>query len=67
MVDNDIRNVPPIIMDLGVDEAIKAWHEVALNADRYRLNAYVKEQPGAVSMSAWKVATQFASTRSAAA
>jgi hypothetical protein len=67
MVDNDIRNVPPIIMDLGVDEAIKAWHEVAMNADRYRLNAYVKDQPGAVSMSAWKVATQFASTRSAAA
>ena len=67
LIDNDIRNVPPIIMDLGVDEAIKAWHKVALNADAYRVNAYVKQEPGAQSMAAWKVATQFSSSRLVAA
>ena len=61
MIDDDIRNVPPIIMGLGVDEAITAWHQVALNADAYRLNAYIKEQPGRCSMAAWKLANQFSS------
>jgi hypothetical protein len=63
LVDDDIRNVPPIIMDLGIDEAIKAWHQVALRADAYRVNAYVKEQPGRYSMAAWKVANQVSSAR----
>lgn len=43
LIDTDIRKVPPIIMNLGVDEAIKAWHNVALAANAYRLNAYIKE------------------------
>lgn len=67
MVDDDIRNVPPIIMDLGVDQAVRAWHNVALLADKYRLSAYVTEQPGVVSMSAWKLANQFSSSRLASA
>lgn len=67
LIDDDIRNVPPIIMGLGVDEAVKSWHNVALNADTYRTNAYVREEPGALSMHAWKVATQFASSRTVAA
>ncbi|MEO6700793.1 MAG: alpha-xenorhabdolysin family binary toxin subunit A [Jatrophihabitantaceae bacterium] len=68
MIDNDIRNVPPIIMSLGVDEAITAWHNVALAADNYRVNAYVTQQGGAAqSMAAWQVATQFASARRVAA
>jgi hemolytic enterotoxin HBL len=66
LIDNDIRDVPPIIMDLGVDEAIRAWHSVALNADAYRVNAYVTEQPGTRSMAAWLVENQFASARAAA-
>lgn len=67
LIDKDIRNVPPIIMSLGVDEAVKAWHNVALNADAYRVNAYVKQEPGVHSMAAWKVATQFAPIRTLAA
>jgi hemolytic enterotoxin HBL len=63
MVDDDIRNVPPIIMDLGVDQAVKAWYNVAILADKYRLSAYVQEQPGVVSMSAWKIANQVSSSR----
>ncbi|WP_025739024.1 alpha-xenorhabdolysin family binary toxin subunit A [Salinivibrio socompensis] len=43
LIDTDIRQVPPIIMNLGVDEAIKAWHNVALAANAYRLNAYIQE------------------------
>jgi hypothetical protein len=67
LIDNDIRSVPPIIMNLGVDEAVKAWHNVALNADVYRVNAYVKQDPGALSMQAWKVAKQYAPARIVAA
>jgi len=63
LVDDDIRNVPPIIMDLGIDEAIKAWHQVAQRADAYRVNAYIKEQPGRYSMAAWKLGNQVSSAR----
>lgn len=67
LIDADIREVPPIIMGLGVDEATKAWHNVSLAANTYRLNAYVSDAGGpAGSMAAWKVATQFASSASAA-
>lgn len=60
MIDTNIRDVPPIIMGLGVDVAVKAWHNVALNADAYRHNAYVKESgPPTLTMLGWKVATQF--------
>jgi hypothetical protein len=62
LIDADIRQVPPIIMSLGVDEAVKSWHNVALNADAFRVNAYVKESGGpATSMLAWKVANQLSS------
>lgn len=67
LIDTDIRQVPPIIMNLGVDEAVRAWHNVALNADAYRVNAYVKQAPGVASMEAWQVANQFTSTRALAA
>lgn len=67
LIDTDIRSVPPIIMNLGVDEAVKAWHNVALNADAYRVSAYVKQDSGARSMQAWKVAEQYAPARIAAA
>ena len=63
LIDDDIRNVPPIIMGLGIDEAIKSWHQVALRADAYRVNAYIKEQPGRYSMAAWKLANQVSSAR----
>ncbi|MDQ2837089.1 MAG: alpha-xenorhabdolysin family binary toxin subunit A [Actinomycetota bacterium] len=64
MIDTDIRNVPPIIMSLGVDESITAWHNVALAANNYRVNAYVTQQGGAAqSMAAWKVQNQFSSAR----
>lgn len=62
LIDADIRQVPPIIMSLGVDEAVKSWHNVALNADAFRVNAYVKESGGpAASMLAWKVSDQLSS------
>ena len=63
LIDTDIRQVPPIIMNLGVDEAVKAWHNVALNADAFRVNAYVKDSGGpSDTMEAWKVANQMSST-----
>ncbi|HEU5003916.1 MAG TPA: alpha-xenorhabdolysin family binary toxin subunit A [Actinomycetota bacterium] len=67
LIDVDIRQVPPIIMGLGVDEAMKAWFNVAQAANAYRLNAYVTEQPGAESMALWKVRTQLSSARLRAA
>jgi hypothetical protein len=48
LIDTDVREVPPIIMDLGVDEAVKAWHNVAVNADAYRVNAHVRQATGAL-------------------
>ena len=65
LVDDDIRAVPPIIGALGVDQAITAWHQVAEQADAYRVNAHVVEPPGRHSMAAWKVANQFSSARAA--
>ena len=41
-IDTDIRQALPILMSLGVDEAVKAWHNVALAANAYRTNAYVQ-------------------------
>ncbi|TFW31058.1 alpha-xenorhabdolysin family binary toxin subunit A [Duganella callida] len=41
LIDTDIRQALPIIMNLGVDEAITAWANVAAEADQYRVNAYV--------------------------
>lgn len=55
LIDDDIRKVPPIIMDLGVDEARKAWHKVAQAANNYRLNAYVKSSGTVAEMETWRV------------
>ena len=65
LVDDDIRAVPPIIGALGVDQAITGWHQVAEQADAYRVNAHVVEPPGRHSMAAWKVANQVSSARAA--
>ena len=54
IIDQDIRQALPILMDLGVEEAIKAWAGVAAAADKYRNNAYVHITPS-VSMDAWKL------------
>jgi hypothetical protein len=41
LIDTDIRQALPIIMNLGVDEAIQSWASVATEANNYRVNAYV--------------------------
>lgn len=61
LIDNDIRNALPIIMNLGVDEATRAWHNVALAADAYRVNAYVTQKSGPAD-SMPTLATQVSST-----
>jgi hypothetical protein len=64
LIDSDIAQVPPIIMNLGVEEALKSWHDVAQAADAYRVNAYVTQSGGAAeSMEASKVALQLSSDR----
>jgi Bacillus haemolytic enterotoxin (HBL) len=56
LIDTNIREVPPIIMNLGVELAIKSWANVASAADAYRVNAYVKESGlQAQTMPAWRV------------
>lgn len=45
MIDEDIRKALPVIMSLGVEEAMNAWRNVGYAADLYRINAYVTEQP----------------------
>jgi hypothetical protein len=66
MVDDDIRNVAPIIMELGIEATVRAWANVAAAANAFRIHAYVKEDPRA-TMIAWKVRTQFASPSTLAA
>jgi len=64
LIDDDIRKVPPIIMSLGVDEAMKAWYNVAQAANQYRVNAYVKQSGGLdFSMAAWRVNQFLSSSR----
>jgi hypothetical protein len=41
LIDTDIRQAIPVIMSLGVDEAIQSWASVAAEADNYRVNAYI--------------------------
>ncbi|GAB3829208.1 alpha-xenorhabdolysin family binary toxin subunit A [Hymenobacter jeollabukensis] len=41
LIDSDIRQALPIIMNLGIAEAIQAWKDVAAEADIYRMNAYI--------------------------
>jgi hypothetical protein len=56
LIDTDIRDVLPVIMDLGVQEAIKDWSNIADKADAYRVNAYIQEQGGpSASMEAWRL------------
>ncbi len=68
LINTDIRQVPPIIMNLGVSEATTAWYNVAQAANAYRVNAYVTTSGGAIaSMEAWKLRSLIASpTRKAA-
>lgn len=62
LIDTNIREVPPIIMNLGVELAIKSWANVAAAADAYRVNAYVKESgTHAQTMSAWRVSAYLTS------
>lgn len=61
LIERDIAKALPIIMDLGVDEAMRAWWNVAQLAQAFRLHAYVTEVGGA-SMQAWKVENHIAST-----
>jgi hypothetical protein len=41
IIKNDIQQALPIIMSLGVDEAITAWQKLGTEADAYRVNAYI--------------------------
>lgn len=41
IIQNDIAQALPIIMNLGVDEAITAWQKLGTEADSYRVNAYI--------------------------
>lgn len=66
MVDDDIGKVVMIMMELGIEESVSAWAEVAEAASLFRANAHVVEDPEA-TMVAWKVRTQFASSTALAA
>jgi hypothetical protein len=66
LIDTDIRQVPPIIMNLGVSEAVTAWYNVAQAANQYRVNAYVTTSGGpAAGMEAWKVRNLIVSRKAA--
>lgn len=66
LIDTDIRQVPPIIMNLGVSEATTAWYNVAQAANQYRVNAYITTSGGATaSVLAWKVRNLIASAKAA--
>ena len=41
LIETNIAEALPIIMDLGVESAITAWTAVGQSADAYRVNAYV--------------------------
>lgn len=63
---DDIRKVVMTLMELGIEQAVTAWAEVAAAASAFRANAYLMEDPTA-TMVAWKVRTQFASSTTRAA
>jgi hypothetical protein len=56
LIEDNIEKVPPIIMSLGVEAAVKAWHEVALAADTYRKHAYISAPTAAQQL--WKLENQ---------
>jgi hypothetical protein len=41
LIQTNIAEVPPIIMNMGVTSAINAWTSVGQEADAFRVNAYV--------------------------
>lgn len=41
MIERDIFQVIPLMMSLGVEEAIVAWEALALKAESFRMNAYI--------------------------
>lgn len=41
IIEQDIKQALPIIMNLGIDEAISEWAKLAHEANDYRVNAYV--------------------------
>jgi hypothetical protein len=47
IIKNDIKQAPPIIMSLGVDEAISQWQQLSDEANGYRVYANVKVDPNA--------------------
>ena len=68
MIDKDIGRFRPVIMNLGVSEAVTAWSNVAQAANAYRVNAYVTTSGGALAgMEAWKVRNLMASPKNKAA
>jgi hypothetical protein len=63
LIDTNIREAAPIIMDLGIDLALKSWANVASAADSYRVNAYVKEPDHMQTMMAWRVGVYLTSDK----
>jgi len=62
LIQTSIRDVPLIIVNLGVDSVITAWADVADAANSYRVHAYVVNSGGPMqSMQAWRVKTLMAS------
>ena len=41
IITNDIQNALPVLMNLGVSEAISQWQTLSVEANGYRVNAYV--------------------------
>jgi hypothetical protein len=41
LIVNDIENALPILMDLGIQAAMKQWDAVAAEANDYRVNAFI--------------------------
>ncbi len=53
VIEDDIEKVPPIIMGLGVEAAVRSWTEVAAAANKYRQTAYITKPTAALHM--WKL------------
>lgn len=45
IIKNDIQQALPILMNLGVQEAIAQWQQLSDEANGYRVNAYITVQP----------------------
>ncbi|HLO03249.1 MAG TPA: alpha-xenorhabdolysin family binary toxin subunit A [Symbiobacteriaceae bacterium] len=42
IINGDIRDNLPILMDLGIDLAIVTWQQIGQKADAYQVNAFIK-------------------------